>query len=465
MKIMDSINAFLAPVFSDPSACIPYDDDFLKDFLRLGPLHAFIPTAMGGKEESALDAMRVMESTAYHSLPLGLTLGITGSLFVRPMVRLASEALRQPILNDFLKGPALGGMMITEPTGGTDIFGLKSGYSVSNGQLALNGRKCWGGLTGRAEHWLVAARQQRGDQLSKRVALIYVPLQSPGMRVDSYFEALGLQPIPYGLTVFENVNVPEINILTSQGRGALREIYDILFRSRLVISSLSAGHCRRLLAVCEDRTASRLTGGHPIGVHDQVQYRLSEIRATEQVSRALWNFGGRWMDQRDDLSSDYLLVNAAKIAASEGMALASDTAFHLFASAAFKRTHLVGRAYTDVRPFRIFEGVNDVLNENTFDVLAGREGIVNLERLNSGLEPYGLELRERDLPQGVCDALAVVPVSQRQRVAKGELLAWLTAFAVLHHEGDKHGWDIDEGHFYLCRRLASRAAELPFLGA
>jgi len=462
---IDALDRFLRPHFRDPADCRPYDDGFLQAYLKQGPLHAFIPERLGGQETSARTAMEVMETTAYHSLPLGLTMGITGSLFLRPVCKLAQPALRDSLLPGFLKGTELGGMMITEPTGGTDIFGLQTGFEESGGQITFSGHKCWGGLTGRAEHWLVAARQRRNGRLSKRVALIYVPLGAAGMQVETYFDALGLQPIPYGLTHYDNVSVPDSHLITQQGRSALRDLYDILFRSRLVISAIAGGHCRRLAVEATERADTRITFGTPIASHDQVQFRLSEIRGTEEINRSFWNFGANWMDGHPDLSGDYLLINAAKVVASDGLATASDSAFHLFASAAFKRTHLVGRGYIDVRPFRIFEGVNDVLNENTFDVLAARHGTVTLEALQGELEHYGLALDDALLPANVKTVFPADAdrLTQRRRVLYGDLLNRIAALAVVSHEAAVQNRDFRDGTRFLQRHLAARASELPYL--
>jgi hypothetical protein len=194
-----------------------------------------------------------------------------------------------------------------------------------------------------------------------------------------------------------------------------------------------------------------------------VQFRVEQIQAMEQINRSLWETGAEWMTSHDDMSGDYLLVNAAKVVATDGLAIASDAAFHVFASAAFKKNHLVGRGYIDVRPFRIFEGVNDVLNANTYEILAKQQGAINRETLAEALQHYELEIPS-SLPVGVLDCLAPAePPSQRKRVLFGELIAWTTALAVLEKRVAKDGKDCEEGRRFLQRPLAARAAELPYL--
>ncbi|MCP4451294.1 MAG: acyl-CoA/acyl-ACP dehydrogenase, partial [Planctomycetes bacterium] len=235
--------------FSDVEKHTPYTKERLEEFLKLGPLHYFIPKSLGGRMEGALSYLKVIETTSYHSLPLGLTLGITGSLFLSPMSKHAVPELRDPLLRTFTETPALGGMMITEPSGGTDVFGLTTHYEKNGSTLSLSGSKCWGGLTGLAGHWLVGARAKRGDKLTKKLNLLYVPLSSPGINVDTTFDALGLNPIPYGLTKYDQVKLPDSHILASEGMSGLRLLYDTLFRSRLGMPAIASGHCRRMMDV------------------------------------------------------------------------------------------------------------------------------------------------------------------------------------------------------------------------
>jgi alkylation response protein AidB-like acyl-CoA dehydrogenase len=380
------------------------------------------------------------------------------------MARLAPEELRAAVLPRFLGSTALGGMMITEPTGGTDIFGLNSTLEITGGRATLNGVKCWGGLTGRAEHWLVAARIKKGDKLTRRVAMAYVPLASEGVEVENYFDALGLQPITYGSTRYTDVHIPESNIITPPGGSALRDILDTLFRSRMGVSAIAAGQCRRLVDEVADRARSRVTFGRAIGEYDQVQYRLSGLRGYQQVNQSLWHFTGEWSDLNNDVSGDQVLANASKVVSSEGLQAAADSAVQVFAAAAYKRNHIVGRAFTDSRPFQIFEGSNDVLQENTYDVLASRYGGVNAEVVGAELGRYGLKLSE-NVPAAVRDVLERNDgLTQRQKVQCGKLISWMLVQSVLERESATTGNPVEDGLRLALRHMAAHAAELPFLG-
>jgi len=79
----DTFDRFLREHFISNSDYSSFDEAFLSEFLKLGPLHCFIPTSLGGTYDSTATCMTMLETVSYYCLPLGLALGITGSLFFR----------------------------------------------------------------------------------------------------------------------------------------------------------------------------------------------------------------------------------------------------------------------------------------------------------------------------------------------------------------------------------------------
>ena len=461
--ISSQLTEFLSTHFSAVDDCNPYSDDLLREFLELGALHHFIPQELGGRLSGIEGLMDFVELTAYHSLPLGLSLGIAGSLFLGPLLRHAPPELRDPILHDFLTGPALGGLMLTEPTGGTDIAAFRTGYTIEDGALLLNGTKCWAGLTGRAEHWLVAARFIRHGKATRRMGLLYVPLKRQGVEVHACFDALGLNPITYGETRFKNVSLPAGNIVSLPGENPLRVIYDTLFRSRLGLPAIATGLCRRLAHEVAIRVDDRRAFGYPLSHFDQIQFRLSELSGMYQLDRSLCRFTGAWMADHLDVSGDNTLVNCAKISCTETMHLASDCALQVFAAAAYKRNHLVGRAYVDARPFRIFEGVNEVLDDAVYSVIAGRHDCCNRAAVAAEIGRYGLRL-SGDIPDRALSLFSTyAKTSQRQRVSLGRITAWLVALAILDREARETSTDLNDGRMFATRKLAELTAVMPYL--
>lgn len=459
---MMQILAFLKTHFSEIDRQEPYSEGLLNDFLTLGPLHHFIPKTLGGRAEGPSSYLKLVENVSYYSLPLGLTLGITGSLFLLPFVKHASAALREPVIQDFLTSPALGGMMITEPTGGTDIFGMHSHYTRSGDMLTLNGTKCWGGLTGKAEHWLVAARLRRGDTLTKKLHLLYVSRRSRGVEVEDYYDALGLQPITYGVTRYHDTCLPETHIMGPARQSGLRIIYDTLFRSRLGMSAITTGVCRRLVDEVTQHVSQRRTFGQCLSGYDQVQFRLSGLQSLYTINRHLLNYAEQHVTDRDDISGDYTLVNTVKVITSETLQAATDSALQLFAAAAYKRNHLVGRAFVDARPFQIFEGSNDVLYENIYDVIVGRHHRFNCEAIACELQRYDLEMAP-DIPLHAQELLDhPLECTQREKTLYGQMVAWMVTLSVMNDPSVAGSDSLEQANCFVHSRIAALAATFPY---
>ena len=459
----DDIAAFLAANFSEIDQHRPYPEAVLQEYLALGALAHFVPEELGGKFKSAVGLIEFVELTSYYSLPLGLSVGIAGSLFLRPVVLHAPAAVRDPIVTEFLNKPAVGGLMLTEPTGGTDVSAFRTSYTVDADTLSLTGTKCWGGLTGKAEHWLVAARLKRGGKLTSRMALLYVPLSSAGITVHTYFDALGLRPIPYGETHYTDVQLPGSHIVALPGESPTRAIFDTLFRSRLGLPSISAGHCKRMAEEATRRAETHFVSGHPISHFDEIQFSLSDLRGMYELTRGLGHFAAAWMDSHSDITGDNTLANTAKIICTETMNMASDVALQIFASAAYKRNHIVGRGYVDSRPFRIFEGVNEVLDESIYEMILRRNGSCDGEAVERELAHYGLH------PSGKIYKTAIElfhkpATAQRHRVALGRILAWLVCLGIMENATQKSDQQRRDATLFASRRIASIAASIPYLG-
>jgi hypothetical protein len=240
-------------------------------------------------------------------------------------------------------------------------------------------------------------------------------------------------------------------------------IYETLFRTRLGMPAIAAGLCRRLVDETTQRVGARSSFGTMLVDYDQVRYRLEGLRASAEINRRLWRLGCAWMDSHDDVATDYTLVNAAKVVCSETMQAAADAAVQLFASAAYRASHLVGRAYVDARPFLIFEGSNDVLDENTYQAAAGLAGRLDRTAVAAELARYGLAF-PTDLPTaatGVLDAATARP--QRQQVQLGRMVSWILVLALLEHGEVADPQATHLGVQMARRRIAELAAALPYL--
>ena len=391
--------AALPPEHAVPSGGI---GDVLAALAPAGPLAAFVPEAYGGRGGHPAETLAVLDAAGYgHGLALTLAVGITGALFVGPLARHGAPGARARVLPRFAAGRALGGLMITEPGHGTDALGMRTAFDrAPEGGYRIRGTKHWAGLTGLADHWLVTARERLPDGGLGRDVRTFLCEPADGQRpaVEARYDALGLGPIPYGRSRLD-LRVPEDHLLGADGAG-LRVLMGTLVRSRLAFAGMAVGVLRRLAGDALAHARARHVGGAPLLAYDQVRARVAAVQAASTVAAALCVHTATAPDAEP--GALLFAANATKALLTDGMSEAADHLLQLTGAAGYRRSHRAGRALVDARPFRIFEGSNDVLYAQVADALgkaarrAGarslRPALAALPETAPGAGPLGLDV-------------------------------------------------------------------------
>lgn len=393
----------------------------LDEILRERPLSVYIPKEYGGRGGYISEGLSMLEVSSYESLALSLTMGINGALFLQPLSRYGRPEVQSRIFNDFLERSVLGGLMITEPEYGSDALGMQTSFSPQGNGYHIRGTKHWGGLTGRADYWLLTARPQdeRGE-LGRGLGMFVWEREASGINVEEFYPSLGLPIIPYGRNRIDTV-VPEENRLTSSSTG-LRMLLDTLHRSRLQFPGMAMGYLRRLADDAISHTRSRTVGGHPLIGYDQVRERIAVLQAYVTSCAAMCLKTTRLAGTDRDTSSLSLAANSIKTVVTDMMQSAAQSVMQLFGAKGYRRDHIAGRSLVDSRPFQIFEGSNDILYQQISEAVLkamqkGRE--TNLYRYLSGLEGTS---RAADRLRSVLDFQIDLKQPQRKLVQLGQAL-------------------------------------------
>jgi alkylation response protein AidB-like acyl-CoA dehydrogenase len=430
--VIQEVERFLGarhPLLDRPEG---FQRSFVDELHELGAFRVFIPPEHGGLYRSYSESMALVSTAAYHSLELSLMLGITSSLFLMPVARYAQPEARGRVLADFQNRRLLAGMMMTEPDFGTNIMGILTSFRAEGPGYRVRGAKHWAGLSGVGEYWLVSARKARDTgALGREVDFFIVRSDQSGYQFEQFYPAAGLAAITYGLTRFD-VHVPAENKLCGPHTN-IRIMYDILNRSRISISAIAAGATRRLVDETVRWCAGRVVFGQPLAAYEQVQHRLAAMQAASTICHAACAFAGALLDahQAPELFFEMLVANIVKVTTTDLLQMAAQSGVQLRGGQGFRRDHYTGKAFTDSRPFQIFEGSNDVLYEAIAAQLIGEARKLGLATLHEtlarhpALPPPALPADLlRDLPMATAD-------SQIDRVLFGKLISRYATIGIL----------------------------------
>ncbi|MFW6288878.1 MAG: acyl-CoA dehydrogenase family protein, partial [Spirochaetota bacterium] len=400
-------------------------------------LAAYIPAEYGGRGGRIRESLAVLETASYESLALGLTFGINWALFLQPVAKHAREDVKSSVFARFLHDQALGGLMITEPGHGTDALNMQTSFVEHADHYRIQGTKHWGGLTGMADYWLVAARRQTAEGNLKRDINFFVcdsSIPEQTIEVEELFENLGLYQIPYGRNRVD-VRVPRSQRLEPASTG-ITMMLDMLHRSRMQFPGIGHGFIKRMLDEALAHCRDRIVGGRSLFGYDQVQQRLARMQAAFTVSSAMCAHSSENASVDEDLSSRGVEANSIKTVVSDMMQDAAQSLLQLVGAKGYRLDHVAGRATVDSRPFQIFEGSNDVLYAQISEgivKLMGRARETNLYRF---LTSYHLTSRASDYFREHLD-FRVGELTQRRLVDLGRAVSRIVSMEWVIKLGDR----------------------------
>lgn len=334
----------------------------LQEILSGNPLSVAIPLEYGGRGGLMHENLALLSMASYESLALALTFGINTALFLQPVAKYATPQLKERVFKRFLEDKTMGGLMITEPGYGSDALNMQTYYTGHKDKFHIKGKKHWAGLSGLADFWLLTARQKNKDgNLQRDIDFFICNTHEPEqhVKVEEYFNNLGLYMIPYGRNHID-VKVPVSHRLQPHTTG-VKMMLDLLHRSRMSFPGLGMGFIKRMLDEAIAHCKERFVGGKSLFDYDQVQQRLAKLQASFTISSAMCANSSRKAGLNEDLSSHGLEANAVKSVVTDLMHDASQSLLQLVGAKAYQLNHIAGRATVDSRPFKIFEGSNDIL--------------------------------------------------------------------------------------------------------
>lgn len=408
----------------------------LRQILECDPLSAFIPSEYGGRGCKTHEALSMLETTSYQSLPLSLMMGINGALFLQPLANYGNEEVKKEIFARFIKERNMGGLMITEPDYGSDALRMQTGYENENKHYHIKGLKHWAGLTGWADYWLITAREMDTEgNLSRDVGFFVHDSREGGIEVEEYYKNLGLYMLPYGKNHID-IKVHESKRLEPKSTG-LKMMLDILHRSRLQFPGMSTGYLNRILDEALVHCKERFVGGVSLINYDQVKERLAKLQSYFTVSSAMSFYTSENVPLEQDTSKMDLAANSIKSVVTDYMHSAAQSFLQLVGAKGYRIDHLAGRALVDSRPFQIFEGSNDILYQQISESTIKMMRRMKVTNMYDFLSKYNLTEHAADYFKDSLNFDIDYQLPQRKLVQLGEAIGRIVAMNMTIKMGER----------------------------
>ena len=288
-RLRDTVRRFARAELRDVARQVEDDDrpaprEIVRRYAGLGFLGVNIAREYGGGGMSHLDAVLVLEEVAQVSPAVAFPIFESSFGPILAIEHFAPEELRQRVIPKVCSGEMTVAVAMSEPNAGTALTDLKTSASVAGGKIVVNGQKRWCSGAGHADAYLVYARMSDAPG-AKGIGAVLVEKERGGLTFGKPERHMGFRGIPSADMFFDNVEVPEENlVIDAGGFGKLMEAFDL---ERCGNTTMSLAIAQSAFDAVPDYVQEREQFGKPIIDFQAVQLQIAEMKMKLDAARLL----------------------------------------------------------------------------------------------------------------------------------------------------------------------------------
>ena len=294
-------------------------------------------------------------------LAVGLAFHLHDDMVLPHLLAYGSDELKERWLPGMVSGDKVTSVAWTEPGAGSDLRGIRTkAVRTGDGDWLLNGQKTFigNGISGDAS--LVLARTDGGTGRGAKDSFsMFMVEKTEGYATGRQLDKMGLKASDTAELFFDNVRVPEANLVGEVGRG-LEYAAGQLPQGRLAIAVASSAVARRVYEATVEYTRERNAFGERIADFQNSRFVLADILTEVEVTEAY-------------VDSAVLAFNAgrldavsaakAKLWASERVKSITDRCLQLHGGYGYILEYPVAQAFLAARLLTIFGGTSEIMRE------------------------------------------------------------------------------------------------------
>jgi acyl-CoA dehydrogenase len=278
-----------------------------------------------------------------------------GNMFL--LNRIAREDQKDRWLQPLIDGKLRSAFAMTEPApgAGSDPTLMRTRAVRQGERWLVNGHKWFITGAGIAQHFVLIAKTS--DDQRHGLTAFLVDASAPGLEIGRRIPIMG--PEEHGghcEVAIKDLEIPDEDRLLEVGAGL--KVTQIRFgAARLTHCMRWLGMARRALEIAAAYVEDRQSFGRPLAEHEGVQWLLGEAAMEIEVGRLLTMKAACKLESGDFARKE---VSMAKIAVSETLHKAIDTAIQLCGALGYSKDTPLEWMYRYARQARLVDGASEV---------------------------------------------------------------------------------------------------------
>jgi acyl-CoA dehydrogenase len=298
----------------------------------------------------------IIEENMRHG-DIGFYINLHNDLVAPYIHKLGNEEQKARFMPGVISGETILAVAMTEPSTGSDLAGMKTRAVKQGEHWVLNGSKTYISNGILSDLIVVAARTD--PDRPHGISLFLVERGMEGFERGRNLEKMGLKSQDTAELFFNDVKVPEANLIGEEGQG-FKYLAQMLAQERLVAAIGFIATAQTAFDLTLDFVKERRAFGKPIGAFQNTRFKMAQLRAELDMAQTYIDQSVLLLNAGELTAED---ASAAKLLTSELEGRVMDQCLQFHGGAGYMEEYRISRMYTDARISRIFAGTSEVMLE------------------------------------------------------------------------------------------------------
>jgi alkylation response protein AidB-like acyl-CoA dehydrogenase len=333
-----------------------FDTSIWKKACEYGFVGTFIKEEYGGHGLGYLEHSLISEE--FWRVDPGCGQSILSCTFGAEMVQsFGTEEQKKKYLPPLVRGEAIIGFGITEPDAGSDVISIKTRAEKRKNRYIINGSKMFITNGCLANYMLLFCLTNPDEKdAHRRHSVLLVELPASGFEATKIHGKMGIRASNTAELTLSNVEVPEGNLIGTEGRG-FYQLMDFFNKTRNHVAAQGVGLAQGALEMAITHIKKRKAFGVYLSQLQGLQFQIAEMATRIEAARSLYWRAAYSVDKG---KTDPTLISMAKWYAGETAVYVANQALQLHGGYGYISDYDIQRFYRDAKIVEIYEGSKEV---------------------------------------------------------------------------------------------------------
>jgi alkylation response protein AidB-like acyl-CoA dehydrogenase len=316
-----------------------------------------MPEEYGGAGADILTTVLAMEGLGYGCRDNGLIFALNAQLWgvQFPILAFGSQDQKRRYLPRLCSGDAVGAHAISEPNAGSDVFSLRTRAHKHGDHYILEGSKTFVTNAPVADVLLIYATINPDHGLGG-ITVFLVDRDTPGLRLGSNMEKMGLRTAPMSEAFLDHCEVPTSSRLGPEG-GGVQVFNHAMEWERACILASYLGTMERQVEQCIQYAKERRQFGSPIGKFQLVAAKIANMKVRLETARLI-SYKVAWLLSHGKPA--VMEAALAKLYVSESLLQSSLDTLQIHGGYGYMTEFQIEQEVRDAVASRIYSGTSDI---------------------------------------------------------------------------------------------------------